>query len=185
MNRGPLSRVFVHISVSDRRRGTLAAGNMRFACALGRAGTGLKKREGDGLTPIGSFGLRRLHVRTDRLFPPRTRLSWRRIAPTDWWSDIAGDRAYNRLVTRRPPPPGSDEHLARRDDLYDLVVEIGYNDRPVIRNRGSGIFLHGARPGFSPTAGCVAISLNALARILPLIGPGTRIVIGQQGPKAR
>jgi L,D-peptidoglycan transpeptidase YkuD (ErfK/YbiS/YcfS/YnhG family) len=95
------------------------------------------------------------------------------------------DRAYNRLVALRPAPATSEEGLQRADSLYDILVEIGFNDRPVVRGRGSGIFWHGARPGFTPTAGCVATTLHVLARLAPFLNARTRIVIGEGYPRVR
>lgn len=185
MKRGALSKLTVVIAPGERRRGTLTAGAIAVPVALGRAGAGLKRREGDGVTPIGRFALRRLHYRADRIARPATGLPIRRIADGDWWCDIPGDRAYNRLVTRRAPPDGSEERLKRADRLYDVVVEIGYNDRPVVRGRGSGIFLHVARDGLAPTAGCVAGRLRDVLRVLARVGPTTRIEIGVSPRRVR
>jgi L,D-peptidoglycan transpeptidase YkuD (ErfK/YbiS/YcfS/YnhG family) len=173
-----LRELKVVISPRDRRRGVLVAGAIHVPCALGRTGGCLKRREGDGATPLGRFFLRRAHYRADRITRPTTGLGLRPIRPGDWWCDVPEDRAYNRLVVRRPAPEGSQEWLTRADRLYDVIVEIGYNDGPVVKNRGSGIFWHVARPGFTPTAGCVATTLEAMRRILPLVGPRTRIRIG-------
>lgn len=173
-----LKTLRVLVCPRDRRRGVLVAGAIRVPCALGRAGGRLKWREGDGATPLGVFGLRRVHYRADRIARPRAGLALRRIRSGDWWCDLPDDFAYNRLVTHRPPPAGSQEWLTREDRLYDIIVEIGYNDRPVVRSRGSGIFWHVVRPGFTPTAGCVATTLEAMQRILPMVGPRTRIRIG-------
>ncbi len=65
----------------------------------------------------------------------------------------------------------------RDDGLYDAVIEIGWNDRPAIRGRGSAIFFHLARPGHTPTEGCVAVDRRAMRRLLPLIDARTRIEI--------
>jgi L,D-peptidoglycan transpeptidase YkuD (ErfK/YbiS/YcfS/YnhG family) len=67
--------------------------------------------------------------------------------------------------------------LRRVDGLYDFIIEIDHNTRPRIAGRGSAVFVHVARPGFSPTAGCVALKADALKRLLRLAGPHTRIVI--------
>jgi L,D-peptidoglycan transpeptidase YkuD (ErfK/YbiS/YcfS/YnhG family) len=151
---------------------------LNLPCALGRAGLTLKKREGDGVTPCGVFALRRLHFRPDRVKLPRNILKTRAIGRADWWCDDPADRAYNRLVTSRPMPKDSKEGLQRADPLYDLVIEIGYNDAPAVRGRGSGIFLHLARDGFTPTQGCVALSRDGFLKLLRLIGPETTIRIG-------
>jgi L,D-peptidoglycan transpeptidase YkuD (ErfK/YbiS/YcfS/YnhG family) len=39
------------------------------------------------------------------------------------------------------------------------------------------VFIHLAREGFSPTAGCVGLKRNALARLLERVGPRTWIHI--------
>jgi L,D-peptidoglycan transpeptidase YkuD (ErfK/YbiS/YcfS/YnhG family) len=162
----------------NRCKGRIIAGLMSFPCALGRGGLGLKKREGDGITPIGIYPLRRLHVRADRVRLPRRAYPARRIRKDDWWCDEPSDRAYNRLVTQRPLPRAATEGFWRKDTLYDLVIDIGYNDAPAVRGRGSGIFLHLARPGFKPTRGCVAVSHDAFLKLLRIIGPRTKIRIG-------
>ena len=66
----------------------------------------------------------------------------------------------------------------RADALYDLVLVIGYNDDPVVAGKGSAIFLHLARPDFSPTEGCVALGLDDAMAALAQLGAGDRIRIG-------
>ena len=75
-----------------------------------------------------------------------------------------------------PAHPG--DRLKRADQLYDLIIELDHNTRPRIAGRGSAVFVHIARPGFAPTAGCVALTAPALRRLLARAGPRTRIVIG-------
>lgn len=173
-----LSLVRVVPSFKNRSQGRLLLGFSSFPCALGRAGAGIKKREGDGITPKGVWALRRLHYRADRQRPVPSSFKGRRIRKNDWWSDEPQDRCYNRLVKRRLMPKTSKEGLRREDDLYDFIVEIGYNDRPVKRGRGSGIFLHLARPGFLPTEGCVAVDVKTMRHILRRLQSGARIKIG-------
>lgn len=185
MKRRCLAYIKVVAHPLDRQRGVLLAGSMRFACALGRAGVGWKKKEGDGVTPHGIFALRRLHYRADRGRFTSTHLPRRRIGGQEWWCDQVLDFQYNRLVQHRAAPQGCQEQLMREDALYDLMVDIGYNDAPVVRGRGSGIFLHIARAGLLPTAGCVAVSRTDMARILAVIGAQTRIMIGDQAYKIR
>ncbi len=67
--------------------------------------------------------------------------------------------------------------MLRSDDMYDLVLELGWNDRPRIKGRGSAIFMHVARPGFRPTEGCVALRRTDLEKLLPWIGLRTRVVV--------
>ncbi len=65
----------------------------------------------------------------------------------------------------------------REDELYDLVVAIGYNTDPPAPGKGSAIFLHVARRDFAPTEGCIAVERDVLFRLLGLLGQGSRITI--------
>jgi len=157
-------------------RGWLVAGPLALPVALGRGGIRANKREGDGGTPRGAFRLRRLWWRADRLPRPRTQLPVRRIRPEDGWCEDPRDRHYNRPVRLASDHPG--DRLKRADHLYDLIVELDHNTRPRIAGRGSAVFVHVARPGFAPTAGCVALTAPALRRLVAHAGPRTRMVIG-------
>ena len=155
--------------------GTIACGNLRFACALGRSGRRVDKREGDGATPIGCFALRAAFYRGDRLMRPRTRLPLIALKAADGWCDDPRDRNYNRRVRR--PYPASAEALWRADHLYDLVVVLGHNDRPRVKGRGSAIFMHVAETDLAPTAGCVALRLPHLLRLLEGLSRSSRVWI--------
>jgi L,D-peptidoglycan transpeptidase YkuD (ErfK/YbiS/YcfS/YnhG family) len=156
--------------------GWLAWPGGRVRCALGRGGVRADKREGDGATPEGTFPLRRVLYRPDRLEAPLTGLPVRALEPADGWSDDPDDPRYNRPVRR--PHPRSHEALWRDDGLYDVVVVIGHNDAPVVPGHGSAVFIHVAKPDCAPTAGCVALALPDLLALLRDCAPGDRIVIG-------
>jgi L,D-peptidoglycan transpeptidase YkuD (ErfK/YbiS/YcfS/YnhG family) len=67
--------------------------------------------------------------------------------------------------------------LWRDDELYDVVVVLGYNDTPRSQWRGSGIFMHIARSGYEPTEGCVALRREHLLHVLEMLGPHAILVI--------
>jgi L,D-peptidoglycan transpeptidase YkuD (ErfK/YbiS/YcfS/YnhG family) len=163
-------------AAGNPRRGWLVLDGRAIPVALGRGGIAANKREGDGATPRGRFRPVRLWWRIDRHARPVTRLPVRRIAASDGWCEDPADRRYNRPV--RIAPGSAADRLAREDRLYDFIVEIDHNTRPRIAGRGSAVFLHLARPGLAPTAGCVAMSRSAMLRLLRRLGPGTRIEIG-------
>ncbi|MBP2293897.1 L,D-transpeptidase family protein [Azospirillum rugosum] len=146
-----------------------------FRCALGRGGVKADKREGDGATPVGRFPLRHVLWRADRLPRPETALPTDPIAPDDGWCDDPADPAYNRPVKR--PFAASHEELWRADGVYDVIVVMGHNDDPVVPGQGSAVFMHVARPDWEPTAGCVALPLPDLLRLLKDCGPDTSLTV--------
>jgi L,D-peptidoglycan transpeptidase YkuD (ErfK/YbiS/YcfS/YnhG family) len=133
-------------------------------CALGQGGVRVEKEEGDGATPAGLLPLRRIFYRADRVQPPRSPMPIEPIAQSDAWCDDSSHRDYNRFV--HLPHDARHEELWRQDTVYDVVAVLGWNDQPVVKGRGSAIFLHVARPDYAPTEGCVVLALPDLTRIL-------------------
>jgi L,D-peptidoglycan transpeptidase YkuD (ErfK/YbiS/YcfS/YnhG family) len=133
------------------------------------------KREGDGATPLGAWPMRRVHYRADRLVEPRTRLLVQRLNPQSGWCDDPDSPNYNRPVGL--PCTASHENLWREDGLYDLIIELGYNDAPVIAGRGSAVFLHVAAPEWSPTEGCVATDIASLLALVAAAALGDSLMI--------
>jgi L,D-peptidoglycan transpeptidase YkuD (ErfK/YbiS/YcfS/YnhG family) len=170
-----LRRLTVRRKPAERTHGWLVAGPLALPAALGRTGIRANKREGDGATPRGTFRLKRLWWRADRHPRPPTFLPVRRIRPTDGWCEDPRDRNYNRPV--KVPSRSTADRLARPDQLYDYIVELDHNTRPRIAGRGSAVFLHAARPGWAPTAGCIALDIGALRRLLARLGPRTKIMV--------
>lgn len=168
VRRSALQVIRVFRSGLDGRRGHLVAGSLTLPCALGRAGIVHRKREGDGGTPAGRHRVLGGYLRADRVAggPGLRRL--RPIRADDGWCDAPGSARYNRPV--RLPAGVSHERLWREDGLYDIVLDLAWNRGPIVRGRGSVIFLHCARPGLGPTEGCVALDKAALRRLLPRLG---------------
>ena len=137
-----------------------------YKCAIGRSGmvAAALKREGDGASPVGMWPLRRVFYRADRLARPGTGLSCLPIGTDQGWCDDPEHAAYNQLVTL--PFSASHEVMWREDGVYDVVVELGHNDDPPVPGLGSAIFLHVARPDYSPTEGCIALALEDFLCVL-------------------
>ncbi len=135
-------------------------------CALGRSGVipAAAKREGDGATPLGLWPLRQVFWRAGRLERPETALPVAPLIPEAGWCDEPLSPLYNCPVLL--PFDASHEKLWRENHVYDLIVVLGYNDRPILPGKGSAIFLHLAREDFSPTEGCVACALPDLLALL-------------------
>jgi L,D-peptidoglycan transpeptidase YkuD (ErfK/YbiS/YcfS/YnhG family) len=171
----PFRKLRVRRKPAQKSQGLLIAGTLMLPVALGRGGVKANKREGDGATPRGLFKLRRLWWRGDRHPRPPTLLPVRRIRHDDGWSEDPRDRHYNQRIA---VPEGSNaDRLRRQDGLYDFIIELDHNTRPRVAGRGSAVFIHVAREGYAPTAGCVALRMPALRRLIGRIGPHTRIEI--------
>jgi L,D-peptidoglycan transpeptidase YkuD (ErfK/YbiS/YcfS/YnhG family) len=175
MRKVTIDTITVRARPGHPTQGWLVAGPLALPVALGRGGIRANKREGDGGTPRGSFRLRRLWWRADRMTRPRTLLPVRPIRGDDGWCEDPRDRHYNQPIRLSSEHPG--DRLKRADHLYDLIVELDHNTRPRVAGRGSAVFVHIARPGFAPTAGCVALRATALRRLVARAGPRTRLVV--------
>lgn len=158
-------------------RGKFSGLGITCRCAIGKGGIvgALQKREGDGASPLGAWAMKRVFYRADRLARPATGLPVVPLRETDGWCDDAGHRLYNRAVTL--PFAASHEKLWREDHVYDLIVELGHNDNPVVPGLGSAIFFHLARPDYAPTEGCVAVAQEDMLAILAVSAPGTMLEI--------
>ncbi|MDB5450311.1 MAG: hypothetical protein JWQ52_1439 [Phenylobacterium sp.] len=157
--------------------GLLDLGDRKVRCALGPTGVipAAEKREGDGASPAGVWPIRRVLYRPDRRAAPQTELPVEPLSPDDGWCDAPDDPAYNRPV--KLPYPASAEAMWRDDGIYDVVVVLGHNDDPPVAPMGSCIFLHLARPDFSPTQGCVAVAREDLEHLLAQARPGDTLEI--------
>lgn len=144
-----------------------------YRCAVGKNGFSPSKKEGDLCTPIGEFALRQVYYRADKIAQPITALPIHATLQSDGWCDDADSELYNQHITL--PFSARHEKLWRDDDVYDIVVVLGYNDAPVVAGAGSAIFMHIAKPNFDGTKGCIALSLPDLLEVLALANSTTRL----------
>lgn len=156
-------------------RGFLQIDMKAFPCALGRAGRQICKIEGDGATPIGHMRALCAFYRSDRIKHPQTALPLWRLTPNDGWCDAAFNANYNRPIAW--PSSVSAEHMWRDDHLYDLGVILDWNYTQRAQGRGSAIFMHVARPNYTPTEGCIALKFSHLRFILGFMNEKTIITV--------
>jgi L,D-peptidoglycan transpeptidase YkuD (ErfK/YbiS/YcfS/YnhG family) len=159
----------------NKCQGLLSIGGQVHVCALGKGGIRAIKREGDGGTPLARMRLLSCYVRADHVVARATLLPQGRISPELGWCEVPADRNYNRPV--RLPYSASHETMRRADALYDIVIVMDWNIKPRRRNGGSAIFLHVARPGLTPTEGCVALPGDVLRRLLPRLSAKTVLTV--------
>ena len=146
------------------RKGIISFKSYNFPASFGSGGIKLKQKEGDNITPIGTFQLRQVLYRSDRVSIPYTHLPSRKISALDGWCDDTTSSKYNLLI--KLPTKLKHEILWRNDHIYDIIVPIGYNDNPIFPSRGSAIFIHLAHSDFRPTRGCIGLKMDAITKLL-------------------
>jgi L,D-peptidoglycan transpeptidase YkuD (ErfK/YbiS/YcfS/YnhG family) len=158
-----------------KKHGYLKYKNFKFRCSLGKAGVKKKMTDGDNITPKGTFKLLRVFYRQDKVKKIKTKLKTTIIKKNFGWCDDPKSIFYNKLI--KLPFKESHEKLYRADNIYDLFVVLNYNINPIIKNKGSAIFIHIAKRSFNKTAGCIALTKKDLLTLLANIKKNTRIKI--------
>lgn len=122
---------------------------------IGKKGFALpgKKLEGDGKSPTGIFKLGKLfsYEKQDHLLFENQQTSIE-----DKWIDDINSPHYNSHI-RGYTEAKSFENLLLYNDSYKYCIVIEYNTNPVVKKKGSAIFLHLALKDHHYTLGCVAI----------------------------
>ena len=157
------------------KSGYLKYKDLKFKCALGKAGIGNKKVEGDNITPNGIFRIVKIYYRKDRVKKLSSKFKLIKINEKMAWCDDPKSRKYNQLI--KLPTKYSHEILYRRDNIYDLILVLDYNMRPIIKNKGSAIFIHVAKKNYKKTAGCVALKKADLNYLVKEIKKNTKVII--------
>ena len=158
-----------------KKSGYLKYKNYKFRCALGKNGIKKKIKEGDNITPRGIFRVKKLYYRANRIKKIITSVKKIKIKKNMGWCDDFKSAYYNREI--KLPSKFSHEKLYRKDHLYDLVVVINYNMNPIIKKRGSAIFIHIAKNNYCKTKGCIALTREDLIEIVSKIKRDTKIII--------
>ena len=149
-------------------------GHYKIKCAIGKRGISKNKREGDHCTPVGKFIFEYLLYRKDRIKNFKTYIPKKIIKKNMGWCDDPSSKKYNKLI--KFPFSSNAEKLFLRKKLYDLLLVMNYNRRPIIPNKGSAIFLHLTK-NYKPTNGCVALKKKDFLVLLNLINKKTKIKI--------
>ena len=142
----------MHILIKNK---SLIYGNYKVKCAIGKRGIGIKKREGDLITPSGIYKIKYIFYRPDKIKNLKTKFRKKTINKKMGWCDDPKSKKYNKLINL--PFKFNYEKLYRADGIYDIILVLNFNSKPIKRNRGSAIFIHIAKKNYSPTKGCVAI----------------------------
>ena len=158
-----------------KETGNLIYKNFRFRCALGKKGIKKKIREGDNITPKGTFKIIKVYYRPDKIKFIRTKLKKIKIKKNMGWCDDPRSKFYNKEI--KLPTKYRHEKLYRNDNTYDIIAVLNYNTKPIIKNKGSAIFIHIAKKKYKQTKGCIALKKKHLIYILSLVKKNTTINI--------
>ena len=163
----------------------LKVGNKVFRCQVGLGGfkKTIKKIEGDKTTPIGKWYLKSIYYRSDRILRPKLKkkniLKINRITKHSGWCDDIKSNYYNKYIKINNSRLLNINHesLWRQDNAYDIVIETSYNTKPILKNKGSAIFIHCSFEDFRTTAGCVALKKRDLMFLIKNINSKVSIQI--------
>ena len=159
-----------------KKSGYLKYKKFKFRCALGKGGIKQKEREGDFTTPKGKFKLIKIYYRSDRIKKINSTLKTIKIKKNMGWCDDVSSNYYNKQIKINKKI--SHEKLYRKDNVYDIVVVLNYNLNPIIKGKGSAIFLHVAKKNYKKTQGCIALKKNELLNLVSKIKRNTQIKRG-------
>ena len=147
----------------------------KLKCSIGKSGIRHFKKEGDIATPKGVFKLGLLYYRKDRNKSLKSKINKRVIKKNMGWCNDSNSKKYNQKIYF--PFIYGAEKLYRKDKIYDIFINIKYNHSPIVKGKGSAIFLHLTNKKYKPTKGCIAILKNDFFKILPYINKNTKISI--------
>ena len=162
----------MHILIKNKK---LTFNNYKVKCAIGKRGIGVKKREGDQITPKGKFKIKYILYRKDRISNLKTKLLKKTINKKMGWCDDPKSIFYNKLI--RLPSKYSFERLYKKNNTYDIILVLNFNINPTIKNKGSAIFIHVATKNYKKTEGCIAVNKKDLRQMVEKISKKTIVNI--------
>jgi len=138
---------------------------------IGKSGFSERRREGDGTTPMGSFGIPSVFGIASM---PQNGFPYIRIRENYCWVLRQSQKTYNSLVKGSKCVRG-DEDLYRiaQGGPYRRGIVLDFNMNPVVLGHGGAIFIHShsyyASGKTKPTSGCVSMTSAQLLKLLKII----------------
>jgi len=130
------------------------------------------KVEGDGNAPAGMFPLTSAFGTAVK--PTAVEMPYTRLGEYTECVDDTNSSFYNRIVDRMQVGNfdwKSSEKMLAVGDPYGLGVFVAYNSFPVIKGKGSCIFMHVWKTPETPTEGCTAMERRNVERIVAWLQP--------------
>ena len=146
---------------------------IKMSGVVGKKGFTNQKTEGDGKTPIGMYAFGTAFGKTKKL----DSITWpyKKTTKNDFWVDDPSSKDYNKWVRYTGNPDKKWKSYEVMDHpLYRYGAVISYNTNPIIKGKGSAIFLHVWRGRGTSTAGCAATTEKNVVRILSWLDPAKK-----------
>ncbi len=147
----------------------------KINCLVGINGIGKKTREGDGITPCGTFKFTKIYYRNDRVKLPKIQISKKIIRKNSYWCVDPKSHSYNSYQENLQN--FACEKLYRTDCLYDIFITLDYNIGPTKKYKGSAIFMHCSDKHTKFTEGCLAVERKKIFEIIKIISPSSRLIV--------
>tara|TARA_Y100000768_G_scaffold18312_1_gene12603 strand:+ start:1104 stop:1601 length:498 start_codon:yes stop_codon:yes gene_type:complete len=161
----------VHILINKKY---LTFNNYKAKCSVGKRGIGLKRKEGDLITPKGKYRIKYIMYRKDRI-KIQSKIKKIVIKKEMGWCDDPDSKHYNKII--KLPSSYKYEKLYKKENIYDIIIVLNYNMDPIVKNKGSAIFIHVAKKNYKKTEGCVAVKKAHLLKIAKDLKKSTRVLI--------
>ena len=161
----------MHILINKKY---LTFNNYKAKCSVGKRGIGLKRKEGDLITPKGKYKIKYIMYRKDRV-KIQSKIKKIIIKKEMGWCDDPNSRNYNKII--KLPSSYKYEKLYKKENIYDIIVVLNYNMDPIVKNKGSAIFIHVAKKNYKKTEGCIAVKKAHLIKIAKDLKKKTMVLI--------
>ena len=165
----------MHILINKKY---LIYNHYKVKCSVGKRGIASKKKEGDLITPKGKYKIEFILYRKDRIKKIQTGIKKIVIKKDMGWCNDPVSKNYNRLI--KLPSIYSFEKLYKKENIYDIILVLNYNMNPIVKNKGSAIFIHVAKKNYPKTEGCVALKKVDLLKIIKELKKNTKVMIEDQ-----
>ena len=165
----------MHIFINKKK---LIFKNYKAKCAIGKRGIGYKRKEGDFITPIGEYKIKFILYRRDRVKKIHSKIKKVIIKKNMGWCNDPRSKDYNKII--KLPSKYSFEKLYKKENVYDIILVLNYNMNPIIKNKGSAIFIHVAKKNYGKTEGCIALKKTFILKIIKELSKKTKVKIWNQ-----
>ena len=150
----------------------------KVKCSIGKKGVGYKKKEGDLITPLGLYRIKCIFYRKDRIKRLKSKLKIIAIKKNMGWCNDSKSKKYNQLI--KLPSSSSYEKLYKKENIYDIILVLNYNMSPIVKNKGSAIFIHISKKNYEKTEGCIAVKKRHLIEIIEKLKKNSKVRIVNQ-----